>query len=75
MRRLEFHLSKVIIISIHLVNGLICYLGKGINLSLLIFRLRNCTMLTVSSGDCVMVPVKWWQPLTRPVAVKRPERV
>lgn len=37
-------------------------------------RLRNCTMLTVYNGDCVMVQVRWWQPSILPLAARRPER-
>lgn len=37
-------------------------------------RLRSCTMLIVYSGDCAMEQVRWWQPLTPPLAAGRPER-
>ncbi len=31
-------------------------------------------MLTVYSGDCVTEQVRWWRPLTPPLAARRPER-
>lgn len=31
-------------------------------------------MRTVYSGECEMVQVRWWRPLTPPLAARRPER-
>lgn len=31
-------------------------------------------MLTAYSGDFVMEPVRWWLPLTQPLAAGRPEK-
>lgn len=37
-------------------------------------RLKSCTMLIVYSGDFVMEQVRWWRPLTPPLAARKPER-